>query len=109
MEKVCRTTDVAIGTMKGFMANQKQILIANVEGNFYAVDGVCTHRFGFLARGKLEKNIIICPVHGAQYDVTTGKVYKNIPGLMKMMTGNGAEDLNSYKTEIKDGFVFVEA
>jgi nitrite reductase/ring-hydroxylating ferredoxin subunit len=109
MEKVCKTSDIASGTMKGFTANQKQILVANVDGNFYAVDAICTHRFGYLAKGKLDKNIIICPVHGARYDVTTGKVTKDLPGLMKMMTNGGANDLNSYKVEIKDGAVFVDA
>ncbi len=109
MEKVCKTSDLLSGSMKGFTVNQKQILIANVEGNFYAVDSICTHHYGYLPKGTLQKNIVICPVHGAQYDVTTGKVFKDIPGLMKMMTGGGAKDLNSYKVEIKDGFVFIDA
>jgi len=109
MEKICKTSDVAIGTMKGYMVNQKQILIANVDGKYYAVDSICTHRFGYLPKGKLENNIVICPVHGAQYDVTTGKVVKDVPGIMKMSTGGGAKDLNSYKVEIKDGAIFVEA
>lgn len=109
MEKVCKTSAIASGTMKGFTANQTQILFANVEGHFYAVDAVCTHRSGYLVKGKLDKNIIICPVHGARYDVITGKVRKDLPGLMKMMTNGGAKDLNSYKVEIKDGTVFVDA
>jgi hypothetical protein len=41
--------------------------------------------------------------------VTTGKVAKDLPGLMKMLTKGGAKDLNSYKVEIKDGAVFVDA
>ena len=109
MEKVCKTSDIANGTMKGFTANQKQILVANVEGRFYAVDAICTHYNGYLPKGKLDKNIVICPVHGAQFDVTTGKVAKDLPGLMKMLTKGGAKDLNSYKVEIKDGAVFVDA
>jgi hypothetical protein len=40
--------------------------------------------------------------------VTTGKIYKDLPGLMKMMTGK-PQDLNSYSVEIKDGAVFVDA
>ncbi len=109
MEKVCATSDMAPGTMKGITANQKQILIANVDGRFYAVDAICTHHFGYLPKGKLDKNIIICPVHGAQYDVTTGKVSKDLSGMMKMLMSGGAKDLNSYKVEIKDGFIFVDA
>jgi nitrite reductase/ring-hydroxylating ferredoxin subunit len=109
MEKVCKTSDIATGTMKGFTVNQKQVLVANVDGTFYAVDAVCSHRSGYLVKGKLDKNIIICPVHGARFDVTTGKVSKDLPGLMKMITAGGAKDLNSYKVEIKDGAIFVDA
>jgi nitrite reductase/ring-hydroxylating ferredoxin subunit len=109
MEKACMISDVPVGTMKGFMVNQKQIMIANVNGKYYAVDSICTHRFGYLPKGKLENNIVICPVHGAQYDVTTGKVYKDVPGLMKMATSSGATDLKSYKVEVKGGAIFVDA
>jgi nitrite reductase/ring-hydroxylating ferredoxin subunit len=109
MEKVCKTSDVAVGTMKGFMVNQKQLLIANVGGKYYAIDSICSHRFGYLPKGKLDNNIVICPVHGAQYDVTTGKVLKDVPGIMKMATNGGAIDLNSYKVEIKDDAIFVDA
>lgn len=109
MEKVCKTSDIAIGTMKGFTVNQKQILIANVGGKYYAIDSICSHRFGYLPKGKLENNIIICPVHGAQYDLTTGKLSKDVPGIMKMATQGGATDLNSYEVEIKDGAIFVGA
>jgi 3-phenylpropionate/trans-cinnamate dioxygenase ferredoxin subunit len=108
MEKVCLTSDVAVGTMKGVIANNKQILLANVDGKFYAVDAICSHRSGYLPKGKLEKNVVICPAHGVQFDVTTGKIYKDLPGLMKMMTGK-PQDLNSYSVEIKDGAVFVDA
>jgi nitrite reductase/ring-hydroxylating ferredoxin subunit len=109
MEKVCRTSDVAIGTMKGFMINQKPILIANFGGKYYAMDSICSHRFGYLPKGKLENNIVICPVHGAQYDVATGKLIKDVPGMMKMATNGGASDLHSYKVEIKDDTIFVDA
>jgi nitrite reductase/ring-hydroxylating ferredoxin subunit len=108
VEKICNISDIARGTMKGFIVNQKPILIANVEGKFYAVDSICTHRYGYLPKGKLDRNILICPVHGAQYDVTTGKLVKDVPGIMKMATSGGATDLNYYKVEIKGDSLFVE-
>jgi nitrite reductase/ring-hydroxylating ferredoxin subunit len=108
MEKVCKTTDIAIGTMKGFMINEKPILISNVSGKYYAVDSICTHRFGYLPKGKIENKIITCPVHGAQYDVTTGKLVKDVPGMMKMATNGGASDLTSYKLEIKGDTIYIE-
>jgi nitrite reductase/ring-hydroxylating ferredoxin subunit len=108
MEKVCKISDIEVGTMQAFMVNKKQIMIANIDGKYFAVDSICTHRFGYLPKGKLEKNIITCPVHGAQYDITTGKLVKDVPGMMKMATNGGATDLNSYKVESKDGTIYVE-
>jgi nitrite reductase/ring-hydroxylating ferredoxin subunit len=109
MEKICKTTDILIGTLKGFMVKEKPIMIANVKGNYYAVDSICTHRFGYLPKGKLENNIIICPVHGAQYDMITGKVVKDVPGMMKMATNGGAVDLKTYQVVIRDGNIFIDA
>jgi 3-phenylpropionate/trans-cinnamate dioxygenase ferredoxin component len=108
MEKICKASEIDAGTMKGFMVNQKPILVANLGGNYYAVDSICPHRYGYLPKGKLEKNITVCPVHGAQYDVTTGKLVKDVPGMMKMATGGGASDLTSYKVEIRGDFIFID-
>lgn len=91
------------------MVNQKPVLVANAGGKYFAVDSICTHRFGYLPKGKLENTILICPVHGAQYDVATGKMVKDVPGLMKMATSGGAQDLNSYKVEIRGDAIFVDA
>lgn len=108
MEKVCNVSDVPEGAMRGFTVEYRYILLANVGGKFYAVDAVCPHMGGYLPIGKLENNIIICPVHGSQYDVTTGKLVKDVPSLLKIVTGGGSRDLNSYEVEIKDEEVFIK-
>ena len=90
MEKACEVSDISEGKMLGVTVKGNYILIANVGGNFYAVDSVCPHLGGFLPIGKLEGNTIICPVHGAEYDVTTGKMLKDVPRMIKIATGRGA-------------------
>jgi 3-phenylpropionate/trans-cinnamate dioxygenase ferredoxin component len=107
MEKICSISDVAKGTMKGFTINGKKVLVANVEGRFYAMDALCSHMKGYLPDGKLENNIVICPVHGSQFDVTTGKVVKSVGGLIRVFTGS-AKDMQVYKTEAKEGIVYIE-
>jgi len=87
MEKVCDVSDLKEGKVRGFTVKHSYILLANVNGNFYAVDAVCPHMGGFLPIGNIEKNIIICPVHGSQYDVTTGKLVKDVSGILKLLTG----------------------
>ena len=58
----------------GFVVNGSNVLIANLDGRFYAIGSVCTHIGGPLEKGKLEGQVITCPWHGSQFDVTDGKV-----------------------------------
>jgi len=58
----CRTIEVD-GTM---------VAVFNVNGQFYAMDGSCPHAGGPLGDGFLNGNLVTCPWHGWQFDVTTG-------------------------------------
>jgi 3-phenylpropionate/trans-cinnamate dioxygenase ferredoxin subunit len=72
--KACSKSDVPVGGLKFVSLSGKDLVIANVDGNFYAMDNWCTHEQGNLSEGELNKNVLTCPEHGAQFDVTTGKV-----------------------------------
>ena len=72
--KVAVKSEIEPGKMKAVKVGDKIILVANVGGEFYAVGGKCTHMSGDLSTGTLEGNIVTCPRHRAQFDVTTGKV-----------------------------------
>jgi nitrite reductase/ring-hydroxylating ferredoxin subunit len=108
MERVCKVTEVQEGKMRGYTVKNSYILVANVNGKFYAVDSICPHEGGYLPIGNLEKNIIICPVHSSQYDVTTGKLVKDVSRLLKILTGRGSHDLNSYPVSVMDNDVYIE-
>jgi 3-phenylpropionate/trans-cinnamate dioxygenase ferredoxin subunit len=66
--------------MKGFNMEGKDILVAKVDGKFYAAIGRCPHMQDYLSRGKLHGTIITCPVHGSQCDLKTGKVIRWVKG-----------------------------
>ena len=72
--KVAEASEIPEGTMKAVRIGEKEILVANVEGKYYAMGGRCTHRGGDLSKGILSGKIVTCPVHGFKFDVTTGKV-----------------------------------
>jgi nitrite reductase/ring-hydroxylating ferredoxin subunit len=108
MEKVCRVSDVPKAAMKGFTVKGRQILVANVDGSFYAVDAICPHMNGYLPSGKLEKNEVVCPVHRARYDVTTGKLVKNVPAVMRIATGGGAKDLQTFNVKVEADDILVD-
>jgi nitrite reductase/ring-hydroxylating ferredoxin subunit len=72
--KVAETSEIALGQMKAIKLGKKEVLIANVNGAYYAIGNRCTHRNGELAKGNLEVNTVTCPRHKSKFDVTTGKV-----------------------------------
>ncbi|HLZ91181.1 MAG TPA: Rieske 2Fe-2S domain-containing protein [Candidatus Acidoferrum sp.] len=69
--------DVPPGTIREFQVEGKAVALANVGGDFHAINNVCLHRGGPLADGPLEGTKVTCPWHGWEYDVRTGKVGQN--------------------------------
>ena len=72
--KVAETAEVPPGKMKKVKVDGKEIVIANIEGKYYAIGNKCTHRGGDLSKGFLSGKVVKCPRHGAKFDVTTGEV-----------------------------------
>ena len=65
--------EIPTGKMKHVEADGNEILVANVEGKFYAICDRCSHNNIPLSMGHLKDNIITCPMHGARFDIKTGK------------------------------------
>jgi nitrite reductase/ring-hydroxylating ferredoxin subunit len=60
----------------------KEIMIANVEGRFYAMDDRCPHMNALLSKGTLNGSIVTCSRHFSSFDVITGKAISgNTKGL----------------------------
>ena len=68
--------DVERGKMISVEKNGKDILIANVDGNYYAIGNVCTHMGCKLSEGTLSGNTVQCPCHGSIFNLKTGEVEK---------------------------------
>jgi nitrite reductase/ring-hydroxylating ferredoxin subunit len=71
--EVADVDEIPMGKMKHVEVNGREILVANVDGKFYAIDDRCGHASARLSSGGLRGNIVTCPQHGAQFDVTTGR------------------------------------
>jgi nitrite reductase (NADH) small subunit len=56
-----------------YVAGERIVALFNVDGTFYALDGICPHQGGPLGKGSLTGCIVTCPWHGFQFDVTTGQ------------------------------------
>ena len=59
---------------RAFTVAGREIVLCEVEGEIYALDGICTHEDLPLDGGEVEDGILECPWHGARYDVCSGRV-----------------------------------
>ena len=71
---VTRASELAPGVMTWAVVDRERILVANVDGAFYALQDACGHRQAPLSKGTLEGHVIECPLHFAQFDVRTGEL-----------------------------------
>jgi len=72
--KVAEVGDLSPGEMKMVEVGENQILLANVSGNIWACDNICSHAGASLSEGKLTGDQIECPRHGSVFSVVTGVV-----------------------------------
>ena len=75
----------------------KPIVIFNIAGQFFAIGDVCTHDDGPLGDGVIEGDHIVCPRHGAEFDVRTGKAMA-MPAVI---------DIPAYPVQVRDEKIFV--
>ena len=66
--------ELKAGTMKRIEVDGRRILLANVDGRFYAVDDTCTHEDASLSTGNLKGAFVKCPLHGSRFNICTGQV-----------------------------------
>ena len=96
--RVASKGEVPAGKICEVHAGDKAIALANVAGKYCAISGICLHQGGPLGEGELEGQVVTCPWHGWQFDVTTGKVAPN--------QGMGVE---TYPVEVRGDDIFVDA
>lgn len=71
---VARTDELVPGQGKLVEVHQKRIALFNVGGRYFALDDICPHRGAPLSEGELEGTAVVCPWHGAIFDLETGNV-----------------------------------
>lgn len=75
----------------------KTLVIFNIAGQLFAIGDVCSHDDGPVGEGDLEGYNIVCPRHGAEFDVRTGKVMQ-MPAVV---------DIPAYPVKVVDGMIQV--
>lgn len=73
------------------------VVVFNIAGQLFAIGDLCSHDDGPLGDGELENHAVICPRHGARFDIRTGKVLA-LPAV---------EDIPAYPVRVKDGQIEI--
>lgn len=73
------------------------IVVFNIAGQFFAIGDVCSHDDGPLGDGVIEGFNVVCPRHGAEFDIRTGKVMQ-MPAVV---------DIPAYPVIVRDGTIFI--
>lgn len=90
--------ELPAGSMKRVSVEGHTLLVANIDGRYYAVDDTCTHEDASLSSGSLKGELVKCPLHGSRFSVITGAV----------LDEPAEQDLRTYRVKIKDDVVYVE-
>jgi 3-phenylpropionate/trans-cinnamate dioxygenase ferredoxin component len=96
---VCPLDELPPGTMKLVHAGEISVGVYNVGGELYAIEDRCSHDDGPLVEGdwEPERAVVVCPRHGATFDIRTGKAL-TLPAYLPVET---------FPVRVEDGFVKV--
>ena len=95
--KAIRADELAPGQSMSVMVNGRNVALFNIDGTFHALENKCAHRAGPLAEGSLSGQVVFCPWHDWQFDVTDGACV-NAPGVR----------VQSFSVSVRDGDVLVD-
>jgi 3-phenylpropionate/trans-cinnamate dioxygenase ferredoxin component len=109
-QKLALVDEVPAGKTKFVCVEDTPVILANYDGQIYALYGLCPHRDNPLDGAMLWVNLIDCPFHHFQYDVKTGRNYfpqnvypKDYPRLQEQL-----KPLKTYPVEVRNMEVWVD-
>ncbi|MDD2696375.1 MAG: non-heme iron oxygenase ferredoxin subunit [Anaerolineales bacterium] len=94
---VAETSEIQNGERLFVEIDRLPIVVFNIAGEFFAIQDLCSHDDGPLGEGELEGFEVICPRHGARFDVRSGRVLA-LPAVV---------DIPAYPVRVVDGMVEV--
>jgi 3-phenylpropionate/trans-cinnamate dioxygenase ferredoxin subunit len=95
--KVATADEIPIGSMKSVAVGNRRIVIYHAEDGFYAMADECSHDYAPISTGHVSDGQIVCPRHGARFDIRTGEV-KSPPAVV---------GIDTYETRVEEGHIFV--
>lgn len=83
--RAAHRSEISATEARAFTVEGREIILCDVEGEIYALDGICTHEDLPLDGAEIDDGIIECPWHGALYEACSGRV-RALPALRPLET-----------------------
>jgi nitrite reductase/ring-hydroxylating ferredoxin subunit len=96
--KLCDRSLLLEGELRSFKVRGREVLAVSLSGKIFCLDGRCTHAGAPLAEGTLEGEVLTCPWHYSQFNITRGEVIR----------GPAAKPLKSYGVKEEGNTVFID-
>ncbi len=104
--------DLVSGTMKAITVEARELLLARVGDEYYAVDDLCPHMDARLSRGSLQGAVVVCPKHGSRFDLSDGRVvqWTEWSGVKLSLAKalKSPRPLKTYPVRLQEGRLLVE-
>jgi len=73
-ETALQLAEVPLGSMRTCVLGGREIVICHTGEGVFALDNICTHAHARLCEGRLRATRLVCPLHGASFDIRDGRV-----------------------------------
>ena len=73
-ETVMKLAELPLGSMRACTVAGREIVICHTREGVFALDNICTHAHARLSEGRLRSTRLVCPLHGASFDIRDGRV-----------------------------------
>jgi nitrite reductase/ring-hydroxylating ferredoxin subunit len=73
-EAVMKLAELPAGSMRAVTLAGRELVICHTREGVFALDNICTHAHARLCEGRLRATRLVCPLHGASFDIRDGRV-----------------------------------
>jgi nitrite reductase (NADH) small subunit len=97
--KVAQRGEIKENSGKELYINGTRIALFYANGKYYAIEALCRHQDGSLAPGKIDGEVIECPLHSWHYNIRTGELLDYLEGV-KLIT---------YNVDVRGNDIYIDA
>ena len=96
--KIAQTIEIPENKGKEVEVNGNRVAVFHANGRFYALEALCRHQDGSLAPGKINGEVVECPLHFWHYNIRTGELLDYLKDVK----------LETYNLDIRGKDIFID-